>query len=91
MNRSYGIVSMCQFYGNSNNYDLQTGADDVNFVHNQPDGLTINDGGARTRWNRVTGGGPLGGVDLSSIRGQYDGQLAVADGTSAAAAGAWAR
>jgi hypothetical protein len=47
--------------------------------------------GDRTRFNGVIGGGPLAGVDLSSTTGQFDGDLAVADGTSAASAGAWAR
>lgn len=49
------------------------------------------DNGTRTRWNGVISGGPLGGVDLSSATGQFNGDLAVADDTSSATAGAWAR
>jgi hypothetical protein len=45
----------------------------------------------RDRSNGVIGGHQLGGVDLSTTTGQYDGDLAVADGTSAASTGAWAR
>jgi hypothetical protein len=45
----------------------------------------------RPRWKGVIGGGPFGGVDLSTVSGQFDGDLAVADGTSTASAEAWAR
>jgi len=45
----------------------------------------VDDGGARTRWDGVIGGGPLGGVDLSTTTGQFVGDEARADGTSAAA------
>ncbi len=54
-------------------------------------GLIATDVGTRTRVDGIIGGGPLGGVDLSSTTGQIDGDLAVADGSSAASAGAWAR
>lgn len=52
---------------------------------------SITDNGTRTRWNGVIGGGPLGGVDLSSTTGQEVGERAVADGTSGANAGYLAR
>lgn len=44
---------------------------------------SYNGGGTRDRWNGVIGGGPLGGVDLGSVTGQYQGDEAYADGTTA--------
>lgn len=37
---------------------------------------------ARIYWNGVLGGGPLGGVDLSTVTGNDDGEFAVGDGTA---------
>ena len=45
----------------------------------------------RERVDGVIGGGPLGGVDLSATTGQFEGDLAVADGSSSANAGDLAR
>lgn len=42
----------------------------------------INSSGTRTRYNGVIGGGPLGGVDLSTIPGLHDGDKALSDGTA---------
>lgn len=42
----------------------------------------LNDQGTRTRWNGTIGGGILGGIDLSSVSGQQDGEEAVSDGTA---------
>lgn len=42
---------------------------------------------ALIRWNGVLGGGPLEGVDLSSVSGQFEGDRAVADGTGTVSAG----
>jgi hypothetical protein len=55
------------------------------------DSTNYKNNGVRPRYNGVIGGGVWGGVDLSETEGQFDGDLAVADGTSTAAAGAWAR
>jgi hypothetical protein len=49
------------------------------------------DSASRPRWNGVIGGGPFGGVDLSVVSGKCEYDVAVADGTSAANTGAWAR
>lgn len=60
---------------------------DVRSTNHALDGsslVSLNDG-LRTRWDDVVGGGPLGGVDLSSVTGQFGGDRAIADGTSSAA------
>lgn len=69
---------------------VQSSAKEINIAFNTPR-ARIADSGTRARFNGVIGGGPLGGVNLSSTTGQFDGDLAVADGTSAASDGAWAR
>lgn len=38
----------------------------------------------RPRWDGVIGGGPFGGVDLSTVTGRQDGDRAIANGSSAA-------
>lgn len=44
----------------------------------------IDDGGTRSRFNGIIGGGGLGGVDLSTLTGASAGDMARSDGTSAA-------
>jgi len=77
----------------SNTADIEiNGGADIGIGHVQGAAPTLSiQSQTRLRWNGVIGGGPIGGVDLSSTTGQFDGDLAVADGTSGAAAGAWAR
>jgi hypothetical protein len=49
------------------------------------DSGNVDDSGTRTRHEGVIGGGPLGGVDLGSVNGQFDGDEAISDGTNALA------
>jgi len=73
---------------------IGSGASDINIGWNYLDGNAtgkIDDQGTRTRFLGTIGGGPLGGVDLSSVNGQFEGDRAVADGSSAANAGDLAR
>jgi len=46
----------------------------------------VGDAGARTRWDGVIGGGPLGGVDISAVTGASAGDRALTTGASAAGA-----
>jgi len=65
----------------------QGNADDVNLVNMEEvtGSLGLNPNNfTRPRWNGVIGGGPWGGVDLSTTTGQFDGDLAQGDGTSSA-------
>jgi hypothetical protein len=68
---------------------------DIGLSNVQYDGsgnhLNITGSVTRPRWNGVIGGGPFEGVDLSSTTGQYVGDRAIADGATAATAGAIAR
>lgn len=43
----------------------------------------ISDGGTRTRIDGAIGGGPVGGVDLSTVTGQFEGDRAMSSGATA--------
>lgn len=58
---------------------------DTSIWHSDAD-ITIDDNGTRTRFNGVIGGGPLGGVDISTITGATEGDIARTVGASAAPA-----
>lgn len=68
--------------------DIEIGANGVDVqIWGHHSVRNVIDNGARTRWDGWIGGGPLGGVDLSTVNGQWEGDRAVADGTSTADAG----
>ena len=81
-------------HGNTDaDINITSGAADTNLMAMDPTQNygTLADAGAQTRWNGVIGGGPLGSVDLSVTTGQYAGDRAIAEGTSAATACALTR
>lgn len=49
--------------------------------YTEPPTLRGFDTAVRPRWDGVIGGGPLGGVDLSAVEGQYPGDRAMSDGS----------
>lgn len=70
--------------------DVAIGGDATGIRLDDLGDVSVTDSGTKTRWNGVLGGGPLGGVDLSAVSGQFGGDRAVADGTGPATAGALA-
>ncbi len=67
----------------SEDYWVADDSVDVNFVNMNGQGLTIQDDGAtRVRYNGIIGAGPLGGVDLSTVTGGSEGDMAMSSGTT---------
>lgn len=72
----------------TNSVLVETGAADtqISDVDDTANPSGIDNNGTRTRYNNVIGGGPLGGVDISTVTGAEVGDIARTAGTSAAGA-----
>lgn len=77
INNDSNTLACCHFHG-----DVEVAGNDNYFHQCEVDGA-ISNTGARTRWNGVIGGGPLGGTDIGSLTGANAGDVAMAGGTTA--------
>lgn len=81
--------------GTATMVEIGSGVQNANLKFNASNSVDlsarISDSGNETRYYGVIGGGPLGGVDLALTNGRFDGDRAIADGSSAASAGDLAR